>query len=150
MTPVPRRCQELPAEPRAALCTALEASHKAAVSAPCPLPRGRVALPRVSPAGCCRTQAVEHQAPVVVGHLEAGLALDGGRVVLHGGGELHPQVLDVPAVVEGGGEVSAGAAEGERERRGGEAVKRGVCCVCPPHETHPRYPWGAARAQQAM
>lgn len=64
-----------------------------------------------------RTQPVEHEAAVVVGHLEGGLALDGGRVILHGGVEVHPEVFDLPAVIESGGEIAAGSARGDSGRQ---------------------------------
>lgn len=67
-----------------------------------------------------RTQPVKHEAPVVVGHLEGRLALDGGRVILHGGVEVHPEVFDLPAVVEGGGEIAAGSAGGQSDRQSRE------------------------------
>lgn len=95
--PLPRTC---PARPEATV----PAEN---VSGPPRCPR---------PAAPARTQAVAHQPAVVVGHLEGGLALDGGREVAHGGGELHAQVPHLPAVVERRGEVAAGPAGTEQRR----------------------------------
>lgn len=79
------------------------------------------AVPAPARPGPARTQPVAHQPAVVVGHLEAGLALDGDREVLHGGGELHAQVPHLPAVVERRGEVAAGAAGTEEAALAGPA-----------------------------